>query len=285
MLVMEVLLPLTQCNLKASVDPVVTASDACETGAGVCYASRLSRAGEEEVKKMIEGEEAQVQKPRDPTSLHEKERVLVIDLFAGIGGLGVSLKKAGLEPYHMGIVEKDPDCRRLLRRCHPGADFYSDVTKFGKKEILSLLKKVPEATSIVVAGGSPCQGLSQLSSKRQHLADDRSKLFYEASRIFKEVEKIATQLRLWVLKMLENVVADQKDIRAMNRELKMKPVLVDAQYLSRARRPRLFWLSLELSEEKDVEVSTWKGITLPWALGTLGSLCGGGVRVARGNAE
>ena len=49
MFVMEVLLPLTQCDLKATVDPIVTASDACETGAGVCYASRLTRGGERDL--------------------------------------------------------------------------------------------------------------------------------------------------------------------------------------------------------------------------------------------
>eukprot|EP00435_Cladocopium_sp_Y103_P049740 s1238_g15.t1 len=147
MLVMQVLLPMTQCNLRAAVDPIVTASDACESGGGVCYASRLTRAGEEEVRAMLEGEDHQ-QKPGQsgPTNLKDGERVLVIDLFAGIGGLSLSLKKAGLEAHHIGIVEKDGDCRRLLRRVYPGADFYSDVVKFGSKEIEKLLEKVPEAT-------------------------------------------------------------------------------------------------------------------------------------------
>eukprot|EP00435_Cladocopium_sp_Y103_P043576 s1827_g12.t1 len=262
MLVMEVLLPLTQCNLRAAVDPIVTASDACESGGGVCFASRFTRAGEEEVRAMLEGEKPQpAATNRDPTNLGESERVLVIDLFAGIGGLTLSLKKAGLTPHHLAVVEKDADCRRLMRRTYPGADFFGDITKFGAKEIEKLLDKVPEATGIVAGGGSPCQGLSLLSSKRKHLNDERSKLFFDASRVFKEVEKVALRRKLWVLKVLENVVADEKDVTAMSKELKMKPVLVDAQYLSRARRPRLFWLGLELKPEEDVEVTEFRGMT------------------------
>ena len=190
----------------------------------------------------------------NPTQLSENENVLVIDLFAGLGGLTLALEKAGVHYKHLGIVEKDPECRRLLRRTYPGAAFYSKVENFGKKEIKELLKKVPEASGIVVGGGSPCQGLSRLSSRRQHLADERSQLFYEASRIFREVEEVAAEKKLWVLKLLENVIADSADIKEMSRELKMKPVMVDAQYLSRARRPRLFWLSVEPGPEDDVGV-------------------------------
>lgn len=47
MLVLESLLPVVASDLKAAIDPVVTVSDASETGGGACYASRLSRLGVE----------------------------------------------------------------------------------------------------------------------------------------------------------------------------------------------------------------------------------------------
>ena len=46
-----------------------------------------------------------------------------IDLFAGLGGLEVALEKAGVKVLHSLMVEKDVDCRRLLRRKYPGSDF------------------------------------------------------------------------------------------------------------------------------------------------------------------
>ena len=42
------------------------------------------------------------------------------------------------------------------------------------------MEKVPGLTGMIVGGGSPCQGLSRLSSERSHLEDERSALFYEA---------------------------------------------------------------------------------------------------------
>eukprot|EP00435_Cladocopium_sp_Y103_P043043 s851_g12.t1 len=212
-------------------------------------------AGREEAEKLLNGEAIDgIQREGDPTRLEEKDKVLVIDLFAGLGGFTLALSKAGVGYSHLGVVEKDANCRRLMRRAHPLAQFFSDIEKFGRKEILSLVKKVPGITGIAVGGGSPCQGLSKLSSKRQHLKDAGSKLFYEASRVFKEIDEVAQELKLWVLKLLENVIADKDDIREMNRELKMDGALmVDAQYLSRARRPRLFWVSVRPTEVSDVE--------------------------------
>ena len=55
---------MAQFNLKAEVDPVVTCSDASETGGGMCYASRLSRAGEEEALGLLEGKKPDDDKKR-----------------------------------------------------------------------------------------------------------------------------------------------------------------------------------------------------------------------------
>ena len=81
-----------------------------------------------------------------------------------------------LNPYEMplGAVEIDPNCRRLLRRVHQGCELVNDITKFNKEAIIKVVDKIPALTGIVVGGGSPCQGLSKLSSNRKHLGDERS---------------------------------------------------------------------------------------------------------------
>ena len=91
--------------------------------------------------------------------------------------------------------------------------------------------------------GSPCQGLSRLSSRREHLEDARSRLFFEAVRIFQEVEAIAADREIWHLKILENVVADAEDIKEMSYQLGMRPVMIESGNISRVKRPRLYWLS------------------------------------------
>ena len=254
MIAVEMVLPMAQYNLRAKVDTVVTASDACESGGGICVASRLSREGKAEVERMLEGEKLEREPIPDPTMLNPKEKVIVIDLFSGIGGLTNALEKAGVQWDFLVCVESDKDCRRLLRRVHPGAEMLKDIRDFDEKFLRRILAKVPGVTGIIIGGGSPCQGLSKLSSKRKHLQDERSGLFFEAARAFRLVERASHERLMWCLKLLENVVPDSKDIQDMSYELEMEPVLVDAQYLSRARRPRLFWLSTKLSEEEDVEM-------------------------------
>ena len=134
----------------------------------------------------------------------------MLDLLAGIGGLEVALEKAGVKVRHAVMVEKDKDCRRLLRRKYPGSDFCSDITKFNEGLLRKAMEKVPGLTGIVVGGGSPCQGLSRFSSERSHLEDERSALFYEAVWVMEMVDHhVAEQKRLWVVKLLENVVPDK----------------------------------------------------------------------------
>ena len=114
------------------------------------------------------------------------------------------------------------------------------------------MEKVPGLTGMIVGGGSPCQGLSRLSSERSHLEDERSALFYEAVRVM-EMENMATERRLWVVKFLENVVPDESDsdIDEMSAALKIHPILVESGKLSRVRRPRLYWLSIPVGDPGD----------------------------------
>ena len=254
MLLLEGLLPLAQTNLKAKINPVVTCSDACESGGGSCFSSRLSRAGLEEATKLME---LGVDDPSQSITASEKiasEKILLVDLFAGIGGLGLSLERAGIKFNHALVVESDQNCRRLLRRKMPGSDFCNDVKKVDKKMVQDAVSKVPGISGIVVGGGSPCQGLSKLSSGREHLKDERSALFYEQARIFELVEKVAKKMKIWCVKLGENVVADGKDVDEMSGTLKMKPVLAESGEVSLVRRPRLYWVSPSLEETEDMEI-------------------------------
>ena len=245
-LLLEALLPLAQFDLKAKVDLVVSCSDASESGGGLCF-SRLSWAGRAETEWLMkEGSE------KDPQQLDvevvSEEKILVIDLFAGLGGLEVALEKAGVKVLHSLMVEKDVDCRRLLRRKYLGSDFCSDITKFNEGLLKRAMEKVPGLTGMIVGGGSPCQGLSRLSSERSHLEEERGALFYEAVRVMEMVENMATERRLWVIKFLENVVPDANDIDEMSAALKIHPFLVESGKLSRVRRPRLYWLSIPIGD-------------------------------------
>ena len=68
------------------------------------------------------------------------------------------------------------------------------------------------------------------------------------------VKKVADEEGMWTIRFLENVVPDEQDIRTMSWALAMKPFLVDAMHLSRAKRPRLFWVSVPLVSHEEVEI-------------------------------
>ena len=55
MLMVGCLQPMKFSDLRASLNEVVTASDACESGGGSCYANRLSVRGLTEVVALEEG--------------------------------------------------------------------------------------------------------------------------------------------------------------------------------------------------------------------------------------
>ena len=140
MLMVACLQPMKFSDLRASLNEVVTASDACESGGGSCYANRLSVRGLTEVVALEEGLD-DVSKVAD--HLDNKEVIIVFDFFAGIGGLSRSLAMADIPVAVLVVVEKDVDCRRLHRRRWPGCQLIADIQKLSKKEIETLMRKTP----------------------------------------------------------------------------------------------------------------------------------------------
>ena len=224
----------------ANLNEVVTASDACESGGGSCYANRLSVRGLTEVVALEEGLD-DVSKVAD--HLDNKEVIIVFDFFAGIGGLSRSLAMADIPVAVLVVVEKDVNCRRLHRRRWPGCHLVADIQKLSKKEIETLMRKTPQITGVIAGGGSPCQGLSKLSSLRRHLEDPRSALFFDLSERLRWIQEIAVAMGIWSIRFCENVIGDDEDVGRMSQELEMDPVMICASDVSRVRRPRLYWSS------------------------------------------
>jgi len=143
--------PLKFTNLKAELNDVVTASDACETGGGTVYANRLSLKGLTEVVALEEG----IEGINDiPSQIDQDEVIVVFDFFAGIGGLSRAMELAKVKVASLVVIEIDADCRRLHRRRWPGCHCISDIKSLTKKEMMRLVKRIPGVTGIVAGGGS-----------------------------------------------------------------------------------------------------------------------------------
>eukprot|EP00435_Cladocopium_sp_Y103_P040942 s793_g11.t1 len=237
----EIMVSLSLCPLRftdwrAEVDPHVMASDASETGGGFVMAKRLTKLGEATVAR------------GDTRESTRRNGVVVVDFFAGIGGLLRSLERAGLEWEHHVVCESDKRCRKCIRRTWPGGSEYADITKITKADLARELDKVEKLTLVVGGGGSPCQGLSRLSSERQHLQDERSKLFYDLADRLEDLEALCKERGAKFVGMVENVVMDEKDRDEITLRLCWTPHLCESGDISRVRRPRFYWLSDELPE-------------------------------------
>lgn len=233
-------------DLRSGLDGVVTASDASETGGGTVYSNRLSSKGLSDV---IALEEGLNELPETKAIGDEPQMIMVFDFFAGIGGLSRALEMAKIPVAHLVIIEKDSDCRRLHRRRWPAGTIWTDIKRVTKEQIRREMMKLPGLTGVVAGGGSPCQGLSKLSSLREHLDDPRSALFYDLVERLKWIQEICHELGIWSLRFCENVVGDEADVEEMSRSLQMHPVEVCASNLSWVRRPRLYWGSVEIEDD------------------------------------
>eukprot|EP00438_Fugacium_kawagutii_P032030 Skav203167 [mRNA] locus=scaffold371:249779:253293:+ [translate_table: standard] len=234
--------PLRFTDLRAQLNEVVTASDASESGGGMVYGSKLTKQG---LRDSLAVEEALEEQPTESVE-DDPQKIVVIDCFAGILGLSRALELAGVKVHHLIVVESDPPCRHLHKVRWPGCDLWSDVSKVTRKDLEKALRKIPGITGVISGGGSPCQGLSRLSSQRQHLDDPRSKLFYDMVKIEEWLAEICQDMQIWYLNFVENVVADEADVAEMSRCLGVKPLKACSSHHSRVRRPRLFWANLKM---------------------------------------
>lgn len=110
----------------------------------------------------------------------DMKKLRVLDLFSGIGGFSLGLKRTGGFET-VAFCELDSSCHAILQRIFPRATIHDDVQTycFHKKE------------AEVIAAGWPCQDLSIANSvwgNRAGLSGERSGLYREVIRAVRVVE-------------------------------------------------------------------------------------------------
>lgn len=100
-----------------------------------------------------------------------------IDLFSGIGGFALGLKQAGIEFENHWFSEIDKHTINIYKKHFPNAKELGDV---------KTIRDVSGIKADLITFGFPCQDLST-AGKRRGLEGSRSRLFYEAIRIIREL--------------------------------------------------------------------------------------------------
>lgn len=118
-----------------------------------------------------------------------------VDLFAGVGGLSVGLKKAGFKV--VASVEINEYAVKGYKLNHPKTKvFDDDIRNVNAEEIKKLLNEEPLH---LLAGCPPCQGFSSVRrlNRKKSVRDTRNNLVLEYLRFVKELKPLTV--------MMENV--------------------------------------------------------------------------------
>jgi DNA (cytosine-5)-methyltransferase 1 len=110
-----------------------------------------------------------------------KKEIIVIDFFAGAGGLSEGLKQAGLKIQLANEANKD--AANTYSHNHPKTKIIvDDIRNVKSTEITKYLGRNPD----IVIGGPPCQGFSMAGKRNKK--DPRNKMIIEFVKKIKELK-------------------------------------------------------------------------------------------------
>ena len=248
------LIPLAYSSFRSPFDHQVSASDASNSGGGVCISRGLTPYGAAAATGWVRG---------DLPENHDFCQVLCIGLFDGISGLRVALDCLGAPVAGHISIEKQGEARRVVESYFADTIFVEDVELVDLPMVESWALRFSSVGLVLLGGGPPCQGVSGLNADRRGaLRDHRSSLFHHVSR----VKGICKQVFKWaqVMGLTENVASmDAQDCQVMNDSFETQPWFINTTSISLAARPRLYWTDWELLPGPGVELVVPREHKLP----------------------
>lgn len=162
----------------------------------------------------------------------------VLSLFDGISCGQLALQRAGITYDKYIASEIDPYAIKITQKQFPTTIQVGDVS--------GIDPCIPNVDLII--GGSPCQGFS-VAGKRLNFDDPRSKLFFEYSRLLKEIKPKYF--------LMENVYMKKEWQDIISEHLGVQPIEINSTLVSAQNRRRLYWTNIPgVTQPQD------KGITL-----------------------
>lgn len=159
-----------------------------------------------------------------------KKSINVLSLFDGISVTQLALSGLGItvENYHSSEINNN--AIRLTNQHFPNTIQLGDVRTIDT----SIL---PEIT--LMTFGSPCVDLSSARKNRQGLEGEKSGLFYDALRIWKEVKP-----KYWIMENVASMAKSERD--KISAELGVQPKQINSEEYSPAMRNRLYWTNIDM---------------------------------------
>ena len=228
--------PLLFADLRLTVDPEVSVSDASNNGGALCVSRGLTELGRT----------AALADQRLPVQV-ASESFLLISAFDGIGGVRRAWDLLGLPVGCYASYETNRETIRVTSAAWPDVIPLGDITEVSLPQLQHLRQKVRNPKWGLLAGGWPCIDMTRLKPDNVGVSGKSSGL-------------VAYLLELWrLLKqtfpntkgdfIYENVVTDLvEDLRAVSSAVGVVPLLLNSGDHSWCARPRLYWISWPLFE-------------------------------------
>ena len=239
------LVPLAQMDFRTPMNAQVTASDASSQGGGICASVGLTSFGVRAQGAPVRGE---LEEPFDDI------QVLTVGLFDGIGALRVAVDLLRVPLAGHISVECNAHANRVVESFFPGTILVPTVQGVSETLVKDWACTFCSVGVVLLGAGPPCQGVSGLNSDRKGSQRDvRSSLYKEVPRIADLFRKVFPWAQVHII--MESVASmDEPDRTAMSEGVGVTPYQVDAAGVSLARRPRLYWLTWELCNEKGMQL-------------------------------
>lgn len=153
----------------------------------------------------------------------------VLSLFDGISCARVALDRLGYRDILYLASEVDKYAIHVAQKNYPDTVQLGDIRNIRREDL-------PVHIDLLI-GGSPCQDLSIAKNNRKGLDGERSGLFWEWVRLWKECNP-----RYWVLENVNSMPKEAK--RIISETLGVEPIMINAALVSAQNRKRLFWTNI-----------------------------------------
>jgi DNA (cytosine-5)-methyltransferase 3A len=159
--------------------------------------------------------------------------VIVLSLFDGISCARVALTRLGYTNIKYYASEVDKYAIQIAQKNFP------DTIQLG--DVRNITASMFDEPIDLLIGGSPCQDLSIAKNNRKGLDGERSGLFWEYVRIWKELKP-----KYFVLENVGSMHKREQD--KITEVMGVNPILINASLVSAQNRKRLFWTNILVSE-------------------------------------
>ena len=238
--------PLLQFDLRTTFSPIVTVSDASESGGAVGVSTGLTPSGKELQARVA-----------SPTAGPVEASILVISAFNGIGGCFRAYDLAGIRPTALIAIEIDSSANRVVKSTWPHCLLVLDVNLVTLDMVKHWANLFPRVTEVHVWGGFPCVHLSSARSDRLNLEGEGSNLFFKLVDLIEWCEHVFAP-RVPVEFVIENVFSmDVSARQQISLRLAIKPLKLDPADCTPMSRPRLAWISKPVEVTPGVTFTDW----------------------------